>query len=320
VAWGLFGVVLFEIGQIRKVLPLRVQGYLALGAAFVRIYFVNLAATAAPGQVLGPRVTTVAPLALMFFYVYWRAAASDSASERESRFHVDTLLAYIGSITVAALLYFQVPGGWIATSWSVMVVALLAAALVLRREVFLHQALLLAIATLSRGVVHNLFGSSYFTDAGWKGRYFEIGSAVLVLAAGLPLAFMLRHKFPVIKDRSRLRRLVSTFASRPEQVLFFVPVILLTLMLALKMRAGMVTVAWGLEALIVFVLALFVSERSYRLTGMALLLMCVGKILIVDAWRLAPRDRYVTFIVLGLALLAVSFLYSKYRETIRQYL
>jgi hypothetical protein len=201
-----------------------------------------------------------------------------------------------------------------------MVVALLAAALVLRREVFLHQALLLAIATLSRGVVHNLFGSSYFTDAGWKGRYFEIGSAVLVLAAGLPLAFMLRHKFPVIKDRSRLRRLVSTFASRPEQVLFFVPVILLTLMLALKMRAGMVTVAWGLEALIVFVLALFVSERSYRLTGMALLLMCVGKILIVDAWRLAPRDRYVTFIVLGLALLAVSFLYSKYRETIRQYL
>jgi hypothetical protein len=48
--------------------------------------------------------------------------------------------------------------------------------------------------------------------------------------------------------------------------------------------------------------------------------MCVGKILIVDAWRLAPRDRYVTFIVLGLALLAVSFLYSKYRETIRQYL
>jgi hypothetical protein len=169
-------------------------------------------------------------------------------------------------------------------------------------------------------VVHNLFGSSYFTDAGWKGRYFEIGSAVLVLAAGLPLAFMLRRKFPVIKDRGRLTRLVSTFASRPEQVLFFVPVILLTLMLALKMRAGMVTVAWGLEALIVFVLALFVSERSYRLTGMALLLMCVGKILIVDAWRLAPRDRYVTFIVLGLALLAVSFLYSKYRETIRQYL
>jgi hypothetical protein len=46
----------------------------------------------------------------------------------------------------------------------------------------------------------------------------------------------------------------------------------------------------------------------------------VMKIIAVDAWRLAPRDRYLTFIVLGASLLLVSFLYSKYRETIRQFL
>ena len=57
-----------------------------------------------------------------------------------------------------------------------------------------------------------------------------------------------------------------------------------------------------------------------RLAGVALLLACVGKILVMDAWGLAPRDRYITFIILGAALLLVSFLYSKYRETIRQFL
>jgi hypothetical protein len=63
-----------------------------------------------------------------------------------------------------------------------------------------------------------------------------------------------------------------------------------------------------------------VNERSFRLTGLVLLLVCVGKVLLMDAWGLAPRDRYITFIILGSALLAVSFLYSKYRDTIRQFL
>jgi uncharacterized membrane protein len=103
-------------------------------------------------------------------------------------------------------------------------------------------------------------------------------------------------------------------------VIFFVPIVLLTFMLALKMRAGMVTVAWGMEGVAVFLLALALNERSFRLTGLALLMLCVGKIMVIDAWRLAPRDRYLTFIVLGLALLGVSFLYTRYRETIRQYL
>jgi hypothetical protein len=72
---------------------------------------------------------------------------------------------------------------------------------------------------------------------------------------------------------------------------------------AIKMRAGMVTVAWGVEGVLIILLALAVNERSYRLTGLILLLVCVGKIILRDAWGLAPRDRYVTFIILGAALL-----------------
>jgi uncharacterized membrane protein len=109
-------------------------------------------------------------------------------------------------------------------------------------------------------------------------------------------------------------------SSRPEQLLFFVAAILLTLMLVLKMRAGMVTVAWGIEGVLIVSLALAVGERSFRLTGLVLLLACVAKIMLRDAWGLAPRDRCVTFIILGAALLLVSFPYSKYRDAIRQFL
>ena len=121
-------------------------------------------------------------------------------------------------------------------------------------------------------------------------------------------------------DRGLWGRLFNAFERRPEQVFFFIPFFLLTVLLALEVPKGMVTVAWGVEAVAIFLLALAVGQRSYRLSGLGLLLLCVGKIVVLDVWGLHPRDRYLTFIVLGVALLGVSFLYTRYREAIRQYL
>jgi uncharacterized membrane protein len=91
-------------------------------------------------------------------------------------------------------------------------------------------------------------------------------------------------------------------------------------MIAVKMNPGMVTLSWGIVGVMVILLGLLVSQRSYRLTGLFLLLLCVGKIVIRDAWNLNERDRYITFIVLGAALTLVSTLYSKYRDTVRRLL
>jgi uncharacterized membrane protein len=70
----------------------------------------------------------------------------------------------------------------------------------------------------------------------------------------------------------------------------------------------------------VFVFALWIGERTYRITGLALLLLCVGKIAVIDVWGLSTPDRALTFIVLGAALLGVSLLYTRNREAIRQFL
>jgi uncharacterized membrane protein len=83
---------------------------------------------------------------------------------------------------------------------------------------------------------------------------------------------------------------------------------------------GRVTIAWGIEAVVTFLFALVVGERSYRLAGLSLLLTCVAKILVLDVWRQQRSDRYITFIILGVALLLVSFLYTRYSETINRYL
>jgi len=316
VGWGVFGIVLFEYGLLRNMKQFRFQAYGALAAAFGRIFFANLTA-GNPAEFWGPRVYTVLPLTLMFFFVYAQLGPDEASISDDRRLHFDDLLGYVGTGSFVALLYFQFANDWLVTAWAAVIFALFFAALLLNRAMFLHQGIILTVGTCVRGVMHNLFGASYFSGGDWTGRYFVLGTAVAVMLACLPFAFRLRDRS---KAQAPMNGWIGAVVRHPEQFMFFAPVLLFTLMLALKMRAGMVTVAWGIEGVLIVLLALAVSERSYRLTGLTLLLVCVGKIMVRDAWGLAPRDRYITFIILGAALLLVSFLYSKYRDAIRQFL
>jgi hypothetical protein len=317
VGWAAFGLILFEYGFLRKVKQFRYQAYIAFVAAFARIFFVNLTA-GEPGEFWGPRMYTVMPLAMIFFFVY--AQLASEADARDRKWHVDALLAYLGTTAIVALLRFQLVQEWVVTAWAALALVLFAAAWLLNREMFLHQGMLLTVATFARGVAHNLFGSGYFSEGDWKGRYVVVGAAVALLLASLAFAFPLRGRFGAAENSTGARRILLTITRRPEQPQFFVPVALLFLMLALKMRAGMVTVSWGIEGLLIILLALALKERSFRLTGLGLLLLCVGKIIVMDVWGLQARDRYITLIIVGSALLLVSYLYSRYRETIRQFL
>src|SRR5262249_62386719 len=113
--------------------------------------------------------------------------------------------------------------------------------------------------------------------------------------------------------------LLKRIPGGPGQLFFFPAVALLTPLTAGEMGRGEISVGWGVEAILVFVLALIVGERSFRLCGLGLLLLCVGK-LCVDVWNMTTGDRTISMTVLGAVLLLVSFLYNRYRETIRKFL
>ena len=318
-AWLIGGLVLLELGLTWKRATLRVQGYAAFAASFLRIFFVNLNAGGNPGEI-SPRFYTMVPLALGFFYAYWRLRESQGElRESERKFAAAEVCCWLGTLTFAGLVRFELDADWVAAGWALLVLGLVAVAQRSGRRIFLAQGLLLAIGVLFRTVLHNFYERSYFPAPGWESRWITAGAAVALLAAALPFGFQLRKRDGK-SERSGLIRVVQAMTWRPEQVLFFIAVGLLTALLATEMRHGMVTLAWGIEGVAVFLLALRLGERSFRLTGLGLLLLSAGKILLVDVWRLDPRDRYLTFIVLGMALLLVSFLYTRNREALRQYL
>jgi hypothetical protein len=319
VVWAGGGLLLFELGLTRGSLSLRLQGYLVFLASFLRIFYVNLNAAGLPGEV-SPRFYTVVPLALVFFYAYWRLHENaGDLFEFERQLRAEAFCCYLGTLTVAALMRFELEADWVAAGWAALAFLLMAIAWRTKRPVFLDQGLLVIFGVLFRTVFHNFYQRSYFPAPVWESRSLSVGVAVALLFASLLFALRLRTQTEITSG-SRLGRAFRWLSSRPEQVFFFIAVGLLTVLLALEMRHGMVTLSWGLEGLAIFMFALWVGERSFRLSGLGLLLLCVGKILLVDVWRLNPRDRYLTLIVLGAALVLVSFLYTRNREAIRQYL
>jgi hypothetical protein len=320
-AWTLLGLALFEVGRARGLPYLRLQAYLTFFFSFLRLFFVNFNAAGLQGQ-LSPRFYTTVPLALAFFYVYGVLdTSSEAVLERDRGWKAAEVLCFLGTFTLAGWARFELESDWVATAWAAMIWALVAIAWRYEKRIFLHQGLLLGAAVLMRSTLHNFYERSYFPAPVWQGRSMTVGVTVALLFATLPFAFRLRRSPEEDSAKRGLwGRVFKVFERRPDQVFFFIPFFLLTVLLALEVPKGMVTVAWGVEAVAIFLLALAVGQRSYRLSGLGLLLLCVAKIVAHDVWGLQPRDRYLTFIILGTALLGVSFLYTRYREAIRQYL
>lgn len=318
-AWGVFGLALFEIGYAQKPEHLRIQGYAALVASFVHLFYSNFNTRAFGGwaKVLGaPAVVTVLPLIAIFYWVYARAVnrGQSGAIQAPAKKTVEFLLACLGTAAVASLVRFEVTPEIVVVGYALLTVALLATAWRARQEIFLYQTLAMLAVTAFRISMHNFYYlheqfTSSLTSAVW---------AIGILAAGVPLSFKLRGNEQEHPSSTNWGRVL---AHHLEQPMFFVPVVLMVALLWLKLSGGMVTLAWGVEALVVFLFALWAKERSFRWAGLGLLVLCVGKLIFHDAWYFDDvRVRYLTWIGVGALLLLVSYLYGRNREALREYL
>jgi hypothetical protein len=146
-----------------------------------------------------------------------------------------------------------------------------------------------------------------------------MSTAAAILFATLFFAFQWRESYKTMPNVGRRNRFASALVAHPEQLQFFVPIVLVTVMLALKTTVGIITFSWGVEGALIVFFALAVKERSFLHAGFGLLLLCIGKVLAMDMWRLDLRHQVIAFIGVGLAACAVSFLYIRFSHNLRQY-
>ena len=96
--------------------------------------------------------------------------------------------------------------------------------------------------------------------------------------------------------------------------------ILLTALLFDRVSGGMLTVAWGTQGLALLAAGFPLRDRVLRLSGLALLLVCILKLFVYDLRFLETLPRILSFIVLGLILVVVSWIYTRFRERVERFL
>ena len=94
----------------------------------------------------------------------------------------------------------------------------------------------------------------------------------------------------------------------------------LTLLIYYEMTIDLVSIGWAVSALLLLLIGFVLNERSLRLYGLALLMVCLLKVVFVDLDGVETIYRVFSFIVLGLVLLLASLGYSRFRDVLGRYL
>jgi hypothetical protein len=81
------------------------------------------------------------------------------------------------------------------------------------------------------------------------------------------------------------------------------------------------TATYSALALVFFISGIGLRERVYRWLGLGILAFCLGRVMIVDVWKLEKEIyRVLSFTALGFVLLVLGFIYNKYQEKIKEWL
>ena len=95
---------------------------------------------------------------------------------------------------------------------------------------------------------------------------------------------------------------------------------LATGLLYFEVSGSVLTVAWGVQGLALLACGFPLRDRALRLSGLALLMLCILKLFIYDLSYLDTLPRIFSFIALGVILVGVSWIYTRFRERIQRYL
>jgi len=320
-AWGIFAMILLEAARSLPDRPLLIQSRILLLASFARIFFADLNSIATIGH-FSARVLTVSILAALYFYVAL-------TSEQSSRFRA--ILFWLGTISIVSLIRFQLPAEWVAVAWAALVVVLYFAGSTRKLSTFRDQSFGLAFLVGIRCAFDNFYQIARWHFTNTRIATVVAASALLYILFVVTQITKQSRKDSSLNDSSvsprkenrffsALRRFWTLVRIYPQHLFFFIPTILLTVLLSLEVRRGFLTATWGIEALIIFLIVLKMDERAYRWFSLLLFLLCVGRIIVHDVWNLDALGRIISFMGLGLTLLAVSFLYARHRELLRKVL
>lgn len=300
-AWAAISLVLLETGFATPLLSFRVIGNITAAAVIGRLFLANFTDLGNTLR-LSHRILTVGPIVVSQYYVWWRYRRVEiSAAEKT----LARLYLYAPAILTLALMRFELGRTVTVVGWAVF-------GLVLYRIGMLRQ--LVDLRWQSLAIAALAFWRSWSTNFYIAGSLAGIGGRVLTGAAVI-LAFYVAQLLSPRDPRE-----AGFFDRHARTIYSLLASVLLAVLLFYEVSGGMLTLAWGVEAVALLAIGFPLRDRLQRLTGLFLFLVCVLKLFLYDFRQLETLNRIVSFIALGAILVSVSWIYTRFRGRIQRYL
>jgi hypothetical protein len=301
VAWALQSLLLMELSFLLPVPFLRTQGHLVGALAVGRLFLANFTGTGATG-VVSHRLLTVLPVVALHYYLYSRL-----------RDQLARVYLYSAAVLLAVLMRFELGRVLTVDGWAVFALLLVVCGIRWNNPDLRWQSYALALAAFLRSWTTNFYTPESL--AGMSGR---ILSATIVIAS-----FYAGYCFSPRREAGGTGggpRLLGWLDWNARVMFSLLGTALLALLLFYEVKGGLLTVAWGLEGVALMAVGFPARERSLRLSGLLLFLICILKLFFYDLRNLETPYRIASFLALGVFLLGVSWVYTQFRERIRRYL
>jgi uncharacterized membrane protein len=185
--------------------------------------------------------------------------------------------------------------------------------------------------------VLTLMATALFALGGWtKSRAPLAYSAVIQFTAWSWFLFFARDERPLVYGPNflailvlpTLQRIARHFSDRfniPREVhglLMTISALSLWVYISrwVTIEAGghfYLTASWAGVALFTFGAGFLLRERTYRWLGLAILAFALGRVVLIDVWKLATIYRILSFTAMGIVPIVIGFIYNKYEEKLR---
>jgi hypothetical protein len=291
VVWAAFALLVFEIG-LRLAFPrFRLLAHTVAAAVFVRLYVFELWGFGDALKITY-RPFTILPILASFYYIWSRHRAADIPDWERS---ASRLYTYAAAIFAVILARFELGPTYFVAVWAMFGLALY------------EFGQLRNIADL-RWQSYAIAVLSFFTTTALLP-----GDSAHVLVAAAVVASFYGAQLLTPRDAAGLERYARAFYS-------LLASFLLAILLYFEVSGGLLTTVWAAEALALLGAGFPLRDRLQRLSGLALFLVCVLKLFLYDLRELDTVSRILSFIVLGLILVGVSWMYTRFRDRIQRYL
>jgi hypothetical protein len=315
--WILLSVFLLLLGIRKDNRHYRIQGYVLAIGAFLRLLMSNMLIQGGI-SIISYRFLTCVPVLLLLGWSSMVIRDEKTGSLlHENEKKMILLYPYMIFVIIMFLIRFEVSQNMVAPFWSGIAIAYSLLAVRSRSSSYMVMSAIAAIAAGYRAFNVNLMQSKYLVGAVDGNAMFALATAALLFIANVVIT----------TNSSRVKEIEESGSFRLKPVLrssrtaFSVIVaVLVTAIIMIKLTGVLVTLCLGLEGLVLFILGFVFKDKNWRTLGLVILLGTIGKAFFVDLSKLGTIYYIFSIIILGLALLFVSYIYTKHKDEIRKFI